>query len=73
MGAMGSQTTSLKIVYSTVNSGTVQRKHESSASRAFVRARTNSWTNKREAGDLRRHCAHYDAIVMEYLVDLSES
>ena len=27
----------------------------------------NSWVNKREAGDLRRHCAHYDAIVMLYL------
>ena len=24
----------------------------------------NSWVNNREAGDLRRHCAHYDIIVM---------
>ena len=24
----------------------------------------NGWVNKREAGDLRRHRAHYDAIVM---------
>ena len=24
----------------------------------------NSWVNNREAGDLRRHCAHYDVIVM---------
>ena len=24
----------------------------------------NGWINNREAGDLRRHCAHYDVIVM---------
>ena len=24
----------------------------------------NCWVNNREAGDLRRHCVHYDAIVM---------
>ena len=24
----------------------------------------NSWVNDRKVGDLRRHCAHYDAIVM---------
>ena len=24
----------------------------------------NSWVNNREAGDLARHCAHYDVIVM---------
>ena len=24
----------------------------------------NGWVNKREAGDLRRHCTHYDVIVM---------
>ena len=25
----------------------------------------NGWVNNREAGDLRRYCAHYDIIVME--------
>ena len=25
---------------------------------------TNGWTNNRDAGDLRRHCAHYDVTVM---------
>ena len=25
---------------------------------------TNSWANNRDAGDLRRHCAHYGAAVM---------
>ena len=37
MGAMVSQITSLAIVYSTVYSGADQRKHQSSASLAFVR------------------------------------
>ena len=36
MGAMGSQVTSLTIVYSTVYSGADQSKHQSSASLAFV-------------------------------------
>ena len=37
MGAMPPQITSLTIVYSRVYSGTVQRKHQCSASLAFVR------------------------------------
>ena len=36
MGTMASQITSLTIVYSTVYSGADQRKHQSSASLAFV-------------------------------------
>ena len=39
MGAMASQITSLTIVYSTVYSGADLRKHQSSASMAFVRGR----------------------------------
>ena len=37
MGSMASQITSLTIVYSAVYSGTDQRKHQGSASLAFVR------------------------------------
>ena len=37
MGAMASQITSLTIVYSTINSGADKKKHQSSASLAFVR------------------------------------
>ena len=37
MGIMASQITSLKIVYSSIYSGADQRKHQSSASLAFVR------------------------------------
>ena len=31
---------------------------------SFICARINGWVNNREAGDLRRHHAHYDDIVM---------
>ena len=30
---------------------------------SLIRAWTNSWTNNGDAGDLRRHCAHYDVSV----------
>ena len=30
----------------------------------FIRAWINDWVNTREAGDLRRHRAHYDVIMM---------
>ena len=33
----------------------------------FIWASINAWVNNREAGDLRRHHAHYDVIVMNYL------
>ena len=33
----------------------------------------NRWVNSREAGDLRRHCAHYDVIVMRrYIHNMSK-
>ena len=32
---------------------------------SLICAWTNGWVNNREAGDLRRHRAHYDIIVME--------
>ena len=31
---------------------------------SLIYARINGWVNSREAGDLRRHRAHYDVIVM---------
>ena len=33
----------------------------------FMCAWINVWVNNREAGDLRRHPAHYDVIVMKYM------
>ena len=32
---------------------------------SLICARINGWVNNGEAGDLRRHCAHYDVTVME--------
>ena len=31
---------------------------------SLICARIKDWINSREAGDLRRHCGHYDVIVM---------
>ena len=66
MGPVASQITRLTIVYSAVYSAADQRKHQSSASLAFVRGIPRSrWiVNDREAGDLRRNRAHYDVSVM---------
>ena len=35
---------------------------------SLIYAWTNSWANNRDAGDLRRHRAHYDVTVMTSLV-----
>ena len=34
---------------------------------SFICAWLNLWVNNREAGDLRRYCAHYDVIVMNWI------
>ena len=33
---------------------------------SLIYARIHDWANNREAGDLRRHRAHYDVIIMTY-------
>ena len=50
MGSMASQITSLTIVYSAVYSGADQRKHQSSASLAFVRGIHRWPVNSRTKG-----------------------
>ena len=71
MSAMASQITSLEIVYSTFYSGANQRNHQSSAARAFLRAKRASnaenvsiwwrhhvltrWLSKVWASDSRRY------------------
>ena len=58
MGVMASQITSLTIAYSTVYSGADQRKHQSSASLAFVR-RIHQWpANSPHKGPVTRNCFH---------------
>ena len=37
---------------------------------SLICAWINAWVNNREAGDLRRHCAHYDVIVMHVRIFL---
>ena len=66
MGAMASQITSLTIVYSTVYLGADQRKHQSSASLAFVRG------NSPVTGEFPTQMASnaemfpFDEVIMEY-------
>ena len=38
---------------------------------SLICAWTNCWVNNRVAGDLRRHCTHYDVIVMIRLILLA--
>ena len=58
MGAMAPQITSVSIVYSPVCSGTGQRKHQSSASLAFVREITGDRWIPRTKGQYRGKCLH---------------
>ena len=36
---------------------------------SLICARINGWINNGEAGDLRRHCAHYNVIVMSTCIE----
>ena len=38
---------------------------------SLICAWTNVWANNRDAGDLGRHCAHYDVIVMDNMLRYS--
>ena len=58
MGAVASQLTSLTIVYSTVYSDADQRKHQSSASLAFVWGIHRDRWIPRTKGQLRGKCLH---------------
>ena len=58
MGAMGSQITGLTIVYSTVYSGADQRKHQCSASLAFVRGIHREAVNSPHKWPVTRKCLH---------------
>ena len=58
MTTMESQITSLTVVYSTVYSDTDQRKHQSSASLAFVKGIHRDRWIPRTKGQLREKCFH---------------
>ena len=64
MSAMASQITILTIVYSTVYSGTDQRKHRSSKSLAFVRGIHRWPVNSPHKGPVTRKMFPFDDVVM---------
>ena len=64
MGAMAYQITRLTIVYSTVYSGVDQRKHQSSASLAFVKGIHRSPMNSSHKGPVTRNMFPFDDAIM---------
>ena len=64
MGAMASQITSLTIVYSTVYSDTDQRKHQSSASLAFVLGIYQGPVNSPHKWPVTRQMFPFDDVIM---------
>ena len=64
MIAMASQTTSLAIAYSNIYSGTDQRKHQSSASLAFVRGIQRRSVNSPHEGPVTRKMFPFDDAIM---------
>ena len=67
MGTIASQITSLMIVYSTVYSDTDQRKHQSSASLAFVRGIHRGPVNSPHKCPVTRKCFHLMTSSWRYL------
>ena len=65
MGAMASQITSLTIVYSTVYSGADQRKHQSSASLAFVWGIHRSPVNSPYKWPVTRKMFPFNDVIMQ--------
>ena len=64
MGAVASQITSLTIVYSTVDSDADQRKHQSSASLAFVRRIHRGPVNSPHKWPVTRKMFPFDDVIM---------
>ena len=64
MCSLASQITSLKIVYSTVYSDADQRKHQSSASLAFVRGIHRGPVNSPHKGPVTRKMFPFDDVIM---------
>ena len=64
MGSIASQITSLMIVYSTVYLGAEQRKHQSSASLAFVRGIHRRPVNSPHKGPVTRKMFPFDDVIM---------
>ena len=67
MSTMASQITSLTIVYSTVYSGTDQRKYQSSASLAFVRGIHRGPLNSPHKESVTRKMLPFDDVPKQYM------
>ena len=70
MRAMASQITNITIVYSIVYSGADQRKHQSSASLAFVRGIHRWPVNSPHKGPVTRKMFPFDGVIRKYLPGL---
>ena len=66
MGEMASQSTSLTIVYSIVNSGADQRTHQSSASLVFVRGIHRWPVNSPHKWPVTRKMSPFDDVIMYF-------
>ena len=71
MGAIASQITSFTIVYSTVYSGADQRKHQSSASLAFVRGIHRKPVNSLHKWPVTRKMFPFYDVVMSFEIFMS--
>ena len=69
MGAIASQITSLTIVYSTVYSDADQRKHQSSASLAFVWGINREPVNSPHKWPVTRKMFPFDDVIMSFQCD----
>ena len=67
MSTMVSQITGVSIAYSTVGSGTIQSKHQSSASLAFVRGLHRWRVNSPHKGPVTRKMSQFDDVIMDTL------
>ena len=68
MSAITSQITSLTIVYSTICSGADQRKHQSSASLAFVQGIHRGPVNSPHKGPVTRKMFPFDDVIMHTVI-----
>ena len=66
MGAIASQITSLRIIYSTVYSGADQRKHQNSESLAFLRGFHQRPANSPHKGPVTRIMFPFDDVTMTF-------
>ena len=73
MGAIASRITSLTIVYSTIYLDVDQRKHQSSASLAFVREIHRGPVNSPHNGPVTRKLFSFDDVIMTASMSNSDS